>query len=305
MNISNGRYCIGRGVAAIRANHQGVTEFIELLLIKNLPTILNLTSGTTFLNLDSKSLKDFPSHLPTLPEQQKIAHFLTAIDEKINQLTRQKALLEQYKKGVMQQIFSRELRFRDGEAFGEWEVRRLGEVGEKFVNGGTPSTSKEEFWDGDIPWVTGADFLNQTISVVRRYISLEALKNSSTNLIKKGNLLIVTRTGVGKLAIAPFDIAISQDITGVYFNPAVANTKFMFHYFGFIEKDLVSQNQGTSINGITRGDLLNLKIQLPPLPEQQKIADFLTALDEKISRVAGQVEAVKGYKKGLLQGMFV
>ena len=98
----------------------------------------------------------------------------------------------------------------------EWDVKTLGEIVRKFVNGGTPSRQFKNYWNGNIPWITGADVLNQEVSVIRRYITNDAVKNSSTNVIEKGNLLLVSRTGVGKLAIAPFDIAISQDFTGIY-----------------------------------------------------------------------------------------
>lgn len=113
----------------------------------------------------------------------------------------------------------------------DWEVKKLGEVVEKFINGGTPSTQNENYWTGHIPWITGADILNQKISEIRRFITKEAVKNSSTNVIRKGNLLLVSRTGVGKLAIAPFDIAISQDFTGVYTNSEVLQTEYLYKIF--------------------------------------------------------------------------
>jgi len=100
----------------------------------------------------------------------------------------------------------------------DWEVKKVGEVCDKFLNGGTPSTQVKEYWNGEIPWITGADIFEQRISVVRKYISEKAVKESSTNIIAKGNILLVTRTGVGKVTVAPFDVAISQDLTGLVLN---------------------------------------------------------------------------------------
>jgi len=88
----------------------------------------------------------------------------------------------------------------------DWEVIKLSELVNKFVNGGTPPTNIVEFWKGNIPWITGADILNQKVGDIRRSITNEAVDNSSTNIVTKGELLLVSRTGVGKLAIAPFNI---------------------------------------------------------------------------------------------------
>jgi type I restriction enzyme S subunit len=94
-------------------------------------------------------------------------------------------------------------------------------------SGGTPSTSVDEYWSGDIPWITGADFGEMNINQIRRYITEEAVVDSSTKVIPEGDILLVSRTGVGKIAIAPFDVAISQDITGLSVNNHRADTQFL------------------------------------------------------------------------------
>ncbi len=165
----------------------------------------------------------------------------------------------------------------------EWKAKTLEEIGEKFVNGGTPSTQKSDYWQGNIPWITGADVINQRIVDVRRYITTEAVKNSSTNIVERGNLLLVTRTGVGKLAVAPFDVAISQDITGIYVKKEQASVGYLFHYLDFNSETLKSLNQGTSIAGITRETLLSTNIYLPSLPKQTAIAAVLSDMDAEIA----------------------
>ncbi|MBU4077627.1 MAG: restriction endonuclease subunit S, partial [Euryarchaeota archaeon] len=162
----------------------------------------------------------------------------------------------------------------------DWDVKTLGKIVMKFVNGGTPSRRFENYWNGNIPWITGADILNQEVSVIRRYITSDAVKNSSTNVIEKGNLLLVSRTGVGKVAIAPFDIAISQDFTGIYVKNEELLTEYLYRYFNLNQSTLQSQNQGTSIQGITRDTLSAIQIPLPPLPEQQKKAEIISTCDK-------------------------
>lgn len=184
----------------------------------------------------------------------------------------------------------------------DWEVNQLGNLIEKFVNGGTPSTQVIEYWNGNIPWITGADILNQKVAVIRRYISKEAVKNSSTNIIEKGNLLFVSRTGVGKLAIAPFDIAISQDFTGIYVKQSELSTDYLFRYFDFIQTELKSQNQGTSIQGITRDTLSSFQIPLPPTKaEQTAIATALNDADALITQLEKLIAKKRNIKQGAMQ----
>jgi type I restriction enzyme, S subunit len=183
----------------------------------------------------------------------------------------------------------------------EWEAKELGNLIERFINGGTPSTKIEEYWKGNIPWVTGADILNQKIAVVRRHITKKAVQNSSTNVIKKGKLLLVSRTGVGKLAIAPFDIAISQDFTGIYNNYESLDSYYLFWYLNYAQNALTSQNQGTSIQGITREAISSILIPLPPLTEQRAIAAALSDMDALIEVQEKLIAKKRAIKQGAMQ----
>jgi type I restriction enzyme, S subunit len=183
----------------------------------------------------------------------------------------------------------------------DWEVAKLGDIVFNFYNGGTPNTKIKEYWDGDIAWITGADFTNQKVGQIRKYITPRGASSSSTNIIPKGNLLVVTRTGVGKLAIAPFDIAISQDITGVIADQHKSTSDFIYWYLNHHVKQLKTLKQGTSINGILREDLASFLISLPPLSEQKKIAEILTTVDDAIEDTDRIIEKSKELKKGLMQ----
>src|SRR4051812_43992551 len=108
----------------------------------------------------------------------------------------------------------------------DWPEYQFGQLAKKLVNGGTPPTEIPAYWIGSTPWITGADFSEAGIGEIRRYVSDAAVARTATNVIQKGQLLLVTRTGVGKLAIAPCDIAISQDITGVYVDEQLADPAF-------------------------------------------------------------------------------
>ena len=182
-----------------------------------------------------------------------------------------------------------------------WEVCELREVVERFVNGGTPSTNNTEFWSGTIPWITGADILQQKVAVIRRHITQEAVHNSSTNIVPKGSLLVVSRTGVGKLALSPCDIAISQDFTGVIPNKNKILSEYLSRYLDFCPHILVQQNQGTSIKGILRETLAVVSIPIPPLPEQIAIASVLSDMDAEIAALERRIDKARAVKQGMMQ----
>lgn len=252
-------------------------------------------------------LEDIFVGIPPLPEQTKIAEILTTVDDAIEETDRIIEKTKELKKGLMQKLLTRGIghkKFKKteiGEMPEEWEVIKLDKVVKEFYNGGTPDTKVKEYWDGNIPWVTGADFLNQRIGQARRYITMDGVKNSATNVIPKGNLLVVTRTGVGKLAIAPFDIAISQDITGVITDAKRLLPEFLYRFLDYHEKKLKSLVQGTSINGLLREDLASLNICLPPLKEQNKITDILFNIDLEIENEKAIKQTLKTLKKSLMQ----
>lgn len=255
--------------------------------------------GSTRLRIGLQDLKKLLVIAPPLPEQQKIADILSTWNNAID--LKEKLIKEkkEFKRGVMQKLLTGDLRFLG--FTDEWEVKKLGDLVDKFVNGGTPSTQVSDYWNGEIPWITGADILNQKVAVIRRYISIEAVKNSSTNIIEKNNLLLVSRTGVGKLAITPFDVAISQDFTGIYTKKAELDTDYLFIYLDFAQKELTKQNQGTSIQGITRETLASIPIPLPPNDEQHKIVEIIRLIDNNIELLKSELAQLQEQKRGLMQ----
>lgn len=242
---------------------------------------------------------------PSLPEQTRIASFFTVLDKKITQLKQKKTLLEQYKKGVMQKLFSQEIRFKDenGKEFPKWEKKKLGELGE-FVGGGTPTTKDNSFWNGDIPWLSSSDLAEDSIYKLfpTRFITKEAISKSATKLIPPKSILIISRVGVGKVAINDVGVCTSQDFTNLI--PKKDNHLFLAYLIKQQTEKLLGFNQGTSIKGFVKSDLADIKILLPSIKEQTKIANFLSAIDEKINRTENQIQQTQEYKKGLLQKMF-
>ncbi|NBQ67571.1 MAG: restriction endonuclease subunit S [Nitrosomonadaceae bacterium] len=305
---SNKSYLLAQGVYGIKIDKNLDESFLIHYSNTDKYRVMMQTMmvGSTQVHIRNSDFFKTPINIPSLPEQTKIANFLTAIDEKITQLTQKCDLLAQYKKGVMQQIFSQKLRFKDddGREFPEWKKRKIGELG-RFIGGGTPTTQNDEFWNGNIPWISSSDLSEESIFQIKttRFISEKAISQSATKLVPKNSILIVSRVGVGKVAIAKEDICTSQDFTNLVLHSG--NHVFFAYLLKTKTNKLLEFNQGTSIKGFVKSDLEAFEIYAPVIQEQTKIANFLTAIDDKITQAQTQLEAVKLYKKGLLQQMFV
>ena len=182
----------------------------------------------------------------------------------------------------------------------DWEVVKIGELG-SLSGGGTPSTKKKEFWNGNIPWISSSDLTENSIYNIKisRYITEASIQNSATKIIPKNSILIVSRVGVGKVAINKNDICTSQDFQNLILKNH--NTIFIAYLIKDKTKILISYNQGTSIKGFVKRDLQNLKISLPPLKEQQKIAQILITWDDAIRKQEKLIKAKERLKKGLMQ----
>jgi restriction endonuclease S subunit len=246
-------------------------------------------------------------NIPSLEEQEKIASFLGAVDRHLTQLRRKQKLLQTYKRGVMQKIFSQEIRFKGaiGSPFPDWQKKKLGELG-TFLGGGTPSTSQKNYWTGGkILWISSSDLEEDSIYKISitRFINETAIKESATKRVPPNSILIISRVGVGKIAVSKQEVCTSQDFSN--FTPNQGNVYFLAYLLISQKNKLLSISQGTSIKGFTNYDLSLLKIDFPCIEEQEKIVYFLTAIDRKIETLSRQIDQTEQFKKGLLQKLFV
>ena len=185
-----------------------------------------------------------------------------------------------------------------------WEQRKLGEIATETYGGGTPKTSNEEFWKGDIPWIQSSDLIDECLFDVRprKCISQEAVSKSATKLVPQNSIAIVTRVGVGKLAFMPFSYATSQDflsLSGLKIDP-----EFTVYALYKMMQSVSNEVQGTSIKGVTKDELLAKKIIFPNCNEQKKIGAYLHNLDHLITLHQRKCDNMKKIKKFMLQKMF-
>jgi type I restriction enzyme, S subunit len=287
-------------IGLIPKENQTTVLFVKHLFDKFKIEIQSLSQGIAQDNLNQEKLSKIEFGFPSLPEQQKIAAFLSAVDEKIQLLTRKKELLTQYKKGVMQQLFSGKLRFKDeqGRDFPEWEEKTLGEVAH--IN---PRCSElpESFIYIDLDSVEKGQLLKEN-----NINKVEAPSRAQRKLSKKDILYQTVRPyQMNNLLFEKEGNYVAS--TGYAQLRSKENALFLFqllHTEYFVNKVMV-RCTGTSYPSINSTDLSAIKIFMPSFKEQQKIATYLSAFDSKINSLNSQITQIQNFKKGLLQQMFV
>ena len=255
-------------------------------------------SGTTIKNLSLTSIKNTVIKLPSLAEQTKIATFLTAVDEKLTQLKKKKALLEQYKKGVMQKLFSQELRFKDNnnQDFPDWQEKTLGEIA-IFING--RAYKQEELLEkGKYP-VLRVGNLNSN-----NYWYYSDLELDDDKYCDNGDLLYAWSASFGPKIWNEGKMIYHYHIWKVLCTELV-----LLKYLYYVLDEQTMKMKTSSTNGfallhITKETIEKWIVILPSFPEQQKIANFFSSIDEKIDHCVKQIEKMDTWKKGLLQQMF-
>ncbi|WP_061593809.1 restriction endonuclease subunit S [Streptococcus gordonii] len=185
-----------------------------------------------------------------------------------------------------------------------WKIFSFYNLANIFLSGGTPSTKEPTFWGGTIPWIQSSDIQKDILFGVipQKFISEEGLQKSSAKLIPKNSIAIVTRVGVGKLAIIDQDYATSQDFLSL--SDINGDTQFIvYSIYRMLQKES-TQLQGTSIKGITKEDILSKKISLPEIEEQSAIGSLFRTLDDLLARYKENLANYQSLKTTMLSKMF-
>lgn len=311
----NYKYVLNQRIAEIRPNQKIDSYFLSMAINRNQRYFSKMGAGMKVQNISKPNVENYKFFSTEFPEQQKIASFLTAVDTKIQQLTQKKELLEQYKKGVMQQLFSQQLRFKpvlsgvegqdDGSDYPDWEEKKLGEV-LKYYDGThqTPKYVKDGIPFYSVEHVTSNQF------VKTKYISEEVFEKENKRVkLERGDILMTRIGDIGTSRLIDWDVNASfyvslallkqnENFNSDYLNQYVSSVIF--------QKELWKRTIHVAFpKKINLGEIGNCKVQLPTMEEQQKIASYLSALDTKKESVAQQINQTQQFKKGLLQQLFV
>ena len=263
------------------------------------------------VNLNSDLVKNQVINIPNEKEQEKISSFLESLDKIITLHQRKLEHLNLKKKALLQKLFP-----KDGERYPElrfpgftdaWEQCKLDDIAKIKTGGGTPKTAKPEYWSGNIPWIQSSDLVEGDITHVNinKFINNNALKNSAAKLISRDSIALVTRVGVGKVAVINQDFTTSQDFLSLS-DFDRRDIKFLAYQLYRLMQENAKVLQGTSIKGITKTELIEQSILIPNSgQEQHLISNVLSKIDSIITLHQRKLEHLQLQKKALLQQMFV
>lgn len=266
-------------------------------------------TGSTIKNLSLRTLRETVVFTPSLPEQQKIASFLTAVDAKIELLTKRKTLLEQYKKGLVQQLFSQQIRFKDGEGndFPEWEEKQFEEVFERITRKNKENNTNVLTISGQYGLISQIEFFNKSVAAqdLTGYYLLEkgdfAYNKSYSNGYPMGAIKRLTAYPKGVVSTLYICFQIKTGYSADFYDQ-YSNSGFINHEIQKIAQE-GARNHGL-LNVSVVEFFRDITLACPSKEEQDKISHFLYSIDQKVSSAIQQLDLAKTHKKGLLQQLF-
>lgn len=264
--------------------------------------IVKIAQGGTQIYVNFPSVKKEKIIIPKINEQQKIAEFLGSVDEWIENLLVQKKSFESYKKGMMQKIFSQEIRFKDksGKNFPEWEEKKMKDI---FIfKQGVQASVENQLAEN----VSGSVRFIRIIDITRSTETPRFIKDPGNIYHVKREDLFMVRYGTPGLVSMGYEGVIANNLFRLIpRNISQLNTRFYFYKFKQLEKKILELSGSTSMPAISFSTLNNIKIPILVLLEQQRIVDFLTSIDKLIESKQQQITQAEQWKKGLMQQMFV
>ncbi len=189
---------------------------------------------------------------------------------------------------------------------GEWREYKISDIAD-VIGGGTPKTSVDEYWNGDIPWLSVVDFNTgrKYVSKTEKTITQLGLENSSTKLLKANDIIISARGTVGALAMLSLPMAFNQSCYGMRAKEDITTSDYLFYLLKNTVKQLQQASYGAVFDTITRNTFDETEVSLPPLKEQKAIAKVLSSLDDKIDLLHRQNQTLEALAQTLFRQWFV
>lgn len=261
--------------------------------------IIQENLGATINSINNSDLKKFEFFFPLKEEQDKIADFLYLVDNKINKLTKKKALLEQYKKGIMQKIFNQEIRFKDdnGNDYPEWNEKTLDDIAT--INMGQSPSSNSYNVDGN-----GLLLIQGNADIKERKTNPRQWTSQPTKKCEIGDIILTVRAPVGFVSKSIHEACIGRGVCSIK-STGKNNNEFIYQFLLYFEDKWGKLEQGSTFTAVSGSEIKSILLEVPSFQEQDNIATFLSSIDRKINSVNIQLEGTKEFKRGLLQLMFV
>lgn len=330
----NTQIAITQNIAVIRFDNSDLYSaeyLLQYFKTKNFQkSAISKVNQSTIMDLQLGDIRKLKIPFPSYLEQTKIATFLTAVDKRINLLQKKKAELGQYKKSLMQKLFSVKtdgnpsLRFKkeDGSDFEDWGEKRYSDI---YTFYSTNSLSRDKlnyksgitknihYGDIHTKFSTLFDIERESVPFINVDVNLNRIKDD--NYLKKGDLLIADASedydDIGK-TVEVVNLNEEKVISGLHtfharpnkFKMAIGFSGYLLQNW-YIRKQVMKIAQGTKVLSISTGRLGEIKLTIPSFEEQQKITGFLSSIDTSIENITKQIDDSVVFKKGLLQKMFI
>ncbi len=264
----------------------------------------NLSSGSTFKELSKDQLENFKVILPPLPKQKKIAEILSTVDLAIEKVKLAIEKTERLKKGLMEKLLTKGIghkEFKDteiGKIPKEWEVVRLGDnkIFEVIMGQSPPSSTYNTSNEG-LPFLQGKMEFGEIYPLPSIYCS------KPIKIAEKNDVLISVRAPVGDVNISLAKVCIGRGLAAIRSKADKSNYMFLFYYLKYKGKKLESISGGSTFQAIRKDDLKRFPLPLPPLPEQQKIAEILSTIDKGLEMLEKRKDKLERVKKGLMEDL--
>ncbi len=313
--LTNQELCTSQDFTALTPK-KDYALFIAYLMKNITPRLLDLNQGTSIKGFVREDLISLPISLPSKAEQKKIATFLSAVDEKISQLSQKLHLLGQYKQGMMKKLFSQQIRFKadDGSQFEEWVTKTIKELNLYISDGnyGELYPTSAQFVSHGVPFIRANNIKNLKVTNNdMRFIDENLHQILNSGHLKTNDIIVTTRGDIGMVAL------VDSSHEGSNINAQICllrvvdqsqlSPQFLLYFLdsSFGQKQFKELQTGTALKQLPKKSLDKIITLVPSINEQTKIANFLSAIDQKIDVVSEQLEQAKLWKKGLLQQMFV
>lgn len=264
--------------------------------------------GTTIKRLYNKNILNTVIYKPNIDEQRKIGKLFIILNNTVQLHEDYLQLLYDFRSFLLQKMFSindtfPNLRFKQFND--KWKYKKLGEVAD-IVSGGTPDTTKHDYWNGSINWYTPAEVGNKIfVSDSQRKITNIGLENSSAKILPVGTVLFTSRAGIGKTAILKEKGSTNQGFQSIVPKQKFLDSYFIFSMSNILKKYGESHGAGSTFLEISGKELAKTKISLPSITEQKHISKVLFKLDTIITFQKQKIDNLKKLKQFLLQNMFI
>ena len=288
------KICLGRGVCGITSKN---IEFMYQYLLNNENSWRHIEQGGTFTAINSDDIKSFPIILPSLPEQKKIADFLSLIDQRIEKQRRLVESLKKYKRGLFLKLYN------DSDK----SIISFKNIYEMASEGGTPSTSdSENYENGKIPFIKIDDLNQHYLNFAKYFITEKGLKKSSAWIVPENSIIYSNGATIGACSINKIPVTTKQGILGIV-PKSNFSVEFLYFFFTssiFKQKIRAITTKGTMDCAYLK-DINGIKISIPDFIAQQKIAKIMVDFENLIERTELSFIYLQNIKKALLQQMFI